>query len=125
MGEWTERHLARLRERAELEADSIGVEMVDDVRAACSIPVEYTGSGFPLRSERGEDPRREHGHLWTSFFHRIQSAAQYSFALVVGNTAHYARRLHDDLQRPYFTHLRERWDRTFGQRIYDAIIGKR
>jgi hypothetical protein len=124
VGQWAERQKAFLRERATLEMDAIGVDMVDGpegVRAACNIPVEYTGEGV-IRSERGDNPRREFGNLWASFGHRVTESLTIFSDMTV---AHYARRLHNDLNRPFFTHLKARWDREVGPRILQAIYGKR
>jgi hypothetical protein len=121
MGAWAERQKAFLRERAQLEMDSCGVEMVEDVREACSTPVEYTDAGV-IRSERGEDPRKEFGNLWASFGHRVTELLTIFSDMTI---AHYARRLHNDLNRPFFTHLKARWDRQVGPRILQAIYGKR
>jgi hypothetical protein len=122
MGAWAERQKAYLRERAGVEMDSIGVYMVEDVRDACSEPVTYTESGMAIRSQEGNDPFKEHGNLWASFGHRVTELLTIFSDMTI---AHYARRLHNDLNRPFFTHLKARWDRQVGPRILQAIYGKR
>ncbi len=129
MGAWAEQQMMRIRERITQEFDSIGVEMVDDVRERISVPVEYVGDGIVIRSDPGEPPRREFGHLWASTDHSVGNGPRNDPQLTVRNNAAYARRLEYGegrlAARPFFGPLRATWITRIVPRLLEAIEGKR
>jgi hypothetical protein len=117
---WVEGRVAAVRELIELELDSMGVDMVDTVRENCSEPVIPTASGWPIRSEPGENPFRETGHLWESFGHAVITLSN-GVELEIYNTAHYAYRLHWNLNRPFFDYLTQEYWPQVNDRLRDAL----
>jgi hypothetical protein len=131
MGDFTEKLVARIRDRIENELDAIGVEVTAEVRQAISTPVVRVGRTVVQRSSPGNDPWLETGHLWRSQNHTITSGER-SVTLNIGNAAHYARALNDGHEwndtfveaRPFWSHVTEAIPR-MPQRVADAIFGKR
>lgn len=129
MGDWSDRIVARLRDRIENEADSIGVEMTADIRANISTPVIRDSLGnVVVRSPPFEYPWLETGHLRSRERHEIESASTY-VQLNVINDAAYARRLHDGHgnvePRPFHDIALIEWRPQFRPRMVAAITGRR
>jgi pectin methylesterase-like acyl-CoA thioesterase len=92
--------MAQVIDRAEIAADSIGLDMVAYIRESISTPVEYHGD-VVIRSDPGDPPRMETGHLWRSQRHDVVTHGMVVHLDVI-NDAHYAWRLNDgDLFRPF------------------------
>lgn len=131
MGEWAERYMARIHERWKMELDTIGTEITEEVRQNISKPVE--GSGYDaVRSNPGEPPRKEKGHLWASQDHDVRDAAT-GPVLDMINSAEYAYKLDvlgipskkhgGTFTRPFFTVAADRWLRQIGPRLVDSLRG--
>jgi hypothetical protein len=125
MGDFTEKYLPAIRERMVQEMDAIGTEMVEDAQAAVSHPVVRVDGVVVQRSEPGEDPWLDTGHLFESFRHEIDEP---ELMLLIINDAEYAQRLNDGhgnvAPRPFGDHLIEGWLGKLGPRMSDAILGK-
>jgi hypothetical protein len=135
MGAWSEKIMARIRERVEQEADSIGVEMVQDIQANISHPVERDDAGNVIgRSPEGSNPYLETGNLRASERHDIDSDGNGTTLRVI-NDAAYARRLHDGHgadsvfgpagPRPFHDLALGDWRSRFKSRMRETITGKR
>jgi hypothetical protein len=126
MGELAEKVIAKLRERIVFEADSIGVDMVADIRDHISTPVQRFVGGVVIRSAPGEDPFLDKGHLWESERHEVIESGPV-IELNIINDAAYARRLHDGHDnvepRPFHDLAMDRWRPLIAERIRDAVVG--
>lgn len=110
----------RIQDRIETELDSIGVEMIEQSRDYLSIDVEVLEGGTIIRSRRGESPRRETHHLQNSHDHTVNNGT-----LVVENTAAYAVELEQSMSRPFFSRVKNDFAPVIGQRLVEAIEGRR
>jgi hypothetical protein len=126
MGEWSQRYMARIRERWTFELDGLGVAMVEDVRDRISVPVEYVGD-YVIRSSPGEPPRKEFGNLWGSCEHTVDNQPALT-VMAGGPSAPYAKKLEygDGAKlkpRPYFGPLRAHWTPMIGPRLIESLQG--
>lgn len=126
MGRFKEQFMARLMDRLENEADSIGVEMTEDIRDKISTPVVRNDNGIVIqRSPVGDYPWLETGHLKASQRHEISHPAATTVTLTLSNDAHYSRRLQTTLSRPFFALAFADWRALIGPRLLAAMAGKR
>jgi hypothetical protein len=126
MGEFSDRVIANMRFRIELELSQVGDEMVVDIQQAISTPVGRDSSGNVIeRSAPGEDPWLDTGILQASENSEVVNG---STELNVFNTAEYARRLncgHGNVApRPFHDFAIQRWFPVIPQRILSAAVGK-
>jgi hypothetical protein len=128
MGEWSSQIIAMLKDRAETEADSLGLDMVADIRANISTPVVRGPLGGVIRSRPYEYPFKEKGLLWMSERHHVGTNGTV-VELDIINDAPYARRLHDGHgnvePRPFHDLARYEWAPQIPHRIIEAIAGRR
>lgn len=126
MGRFKEQFMARLMDRLENEADSIGVEMTGFIREQISTPVVRNDAGVVIqRSAPGDYPWLETGHLQASQRHGVSRTAKTTITLTLSNDAHYARRLQTTLFRPFFALAFAEWRSLIGPRLLAAAAGKR
>lgn len=125
--EIVQRITTTLMDRLENEMDSIGVEMDEFIRDMISTPVVRSDAGVVIqRSEPGEYPWLETGHLRASQGPaELDRTGPTRVRLKIINHAEYARRLHYNPYRPFFTLAFKEWLPLFPGRILAALAGKR
>lgn len=113
----------RLITRALPGFDAIGVELVEKIRDAIDVPVEFT-SGAVIRSEPGEPPRRESGDYQGSIRHVTERDGD-TITTVVGTDSVIGAYLEGGTERmkprPHFAPVTDEFAQNAVERVQQAF----
>lgn len=131
-GDFTTDCMDLINGAVEESLDVLGGQYVGDVKESLDVSVQYPG---PIRSEPGEDPRRETGELQAATRHEVERLSDETELSIVNDCPHGPHLQYGTegrgpggrgaiLPRPFMTHAFERLTDKLPDDLSDAMAGR-